>query len=279
MGSINLDMIIQTKELPRAGETVAGGVFSTLPGGKGANVAVAAARLGPDVSLLAAIGDDSFSNDALISLKNVGVDLSRLTTIKGSPTGVAFINVSQTGENQIAVASGANNALTPAHLAPIKADALITQFEISLATIKAAVEPFEGLTVINASPVTDGLEALLPHADVIIVNEGEYKAYQSVLAGYKGLIAMTLGARGAQLIMGSQIIAACAPPPVTVIDSTGAGDAFAAALTVALIEGQAYQDALDFACAVGALTTTQLGTQSASPSRADVDQILGRPPA
>lgn len=274
LGSVNLDMIIQTKTLPRAGETIAQGRFESLPGGKGANVALAAQKLGADVELRATVGADDYAAQALKFLKMGGVDLGHLVEIDGSHTGLAFINVADGGENQIAVASGANDLFRPEHLSPIHADGIVTQFEIPLATIEAAIKGFDGFVAINASPVVEGLETLLPNASLIIVNEGEYEAYQEVLSDYKGLLAITLGSKGAKFLKAGNILAEAQPPKVEVVDTTGAGDSFAAALTVALMEGQSPQKALEFACSVGALTTTKLGTQAATPSRAEVDVIL-----
>lgn len=274
LGSVNLDMVIQTKTLPRAGETVAQGKFQALPGGKGANVALAAQLLGATVKLRAAAGNDDYADQALQFLKKGGVDLSGLVKIEGSHTGLAFINVADDGENQIAVASGANDEFKASHLTPIIADGIITQFEIPIETILAAIESFEGFVAINASPVVEGLESLLPHASLIIVNEGEYAAYKQALDGYEGLLAITLGSKGATLLQGGKRLAEAAPPKVNVVDTTGAGDSFAAALTVALMEGQTPEHALQFACTVGALTTTKLGTQAATPSRAEVASAL-----
>ena len=274
LGSVNLDMIIQTKTLPRAGETIAQGRFESLPGGKGANVALAAQRLGAQVALRAAVGKDDYAAQALKFLKSGDVDLSGLVEIEDSHTGLAFINVADDGENQIAVASGANDAFKPAHLTPIQADGIVTQFEIPIETIEAAITGFDGFVAINASPVVEGLEKLLPHASLIIVNEGENEAYKQALAGYEGLLAITLGSKGAKLLKGGKIIAEAVPPKVDVVDTTGAGDSFAAALTVALMEGQTPEKALQLACTVGALTTTKLGTQAATPTRAEVDATL-----
>lgn len=274
LGSVNLDMIIQTKTLPRAGETVAQGRFESLPGGKGANVALAAQKLGAEVELRAAVGDDDYAVQALRFLKEGGVNLSKLVEVKDSHTGLAFINVADDGENQIAVASGANDKFDPAHLSPIMADGIITQFEIPLETIEAAIKGFDGFVAINASPVVEGLKRLLPSASLIIVNEGEYAAYETALKGYEGLLAITLGAKGAKLLQKGEILAEATPPKVEVVDTTGAGDSFAAALTVALMEKQSPQAALQFACTVGALTATKLGTQAATPSRSEVDAIL-----
>lgn len=274
LGSVNLDMIIQTKTLPRTGETVAQGRFESLPGGKGANVALAAQRLGAEVELRAALGADDYAAQALALLKASGVSLSGLIEITDSHTGLAFINVADDGKNQIAVASGANAMFEPAHLTPIKADGIITQFEIPLETIEAAIKAFEGFVAINASPVVEGLERLLPHASLIIVNEGEYEAYREALNGFEGLLAITLGSKGAKLLKAGEVISEGVPPQVEVVDTTGAGDSFATALTLALMEGQSPERALQFACTVGALTTTKLGTQAATPNRAEVEANL-----
>ena len=274
LGSVNLDMIIQTKSLPRAGETIGKGSFQSLPGGKGANVALAAQRLGADVELRAAVGDDDYAVQALRFLKKEGVDFTRLVSVKDSHTGLAFINVADDGENQIAVASGANDKFMAGHISPITADGIITQFEIPLETIEAAINGFNGFVAINASPVVGGLERLLPYVSLIIVNEGEYAAYKEALEGYEGMIAITLGAKGAKLLRAGKIIAEAKPPKVDVVDTTGAGDSFAAALSVALMEGQSPEKALHFAVTVGALTTTKLGTQTATPTRAEVEFSL-----
>jgi len=273
LGSINLDLICHVKTLPKAGETVTGGRYSALPGGKGANVAVAAKRLGAETEIMAAVGEDDYAEQALVNLAAEGVYLDAVRRVDAH-TGLAFITVSEDGENQIAVASGANAAYAPADVPKLCSDVLITQFEIPVAVIESALEGYEGFVAVNASPVRDDVADVLARADLIIVNEGEAAHYD--LSERAGLIAVTLGSKGAELRKGGKVIAAATPPKVEVVDTTGAGDAFAAALTVALAEGQSEADALEFACTVGALTTTRLGTQTASPARAEVDKLLGR---
>ena len=278
LGSINLDLIVQVKTLPKAGETVTGGRYSSLPGGKGANVAVAAKRLGAETEIIAAVGEDDYAAQALVNLETEGVYLDAVKRVNAH-TGLAFITVSEDGENQIAVASGANAAFSPKDIPKLCSDVLITQFEIPVAVIEAALEGYKGFVAVNASPVIGGVEAILSRADLIIVNEGEAQIYQEKyydLSEHSGLVAITLGAKGAELRRGGKTIASAMPPKVDVVDTTGAGDAFAAALTVALAEGQSEIEALEFACAVGALTTTKLGTQTASPTREEVDKLLGR---
>jgi len=273
LGSVNLDLIVQVDALPKAGETVTGGTYTALPGGKGANVAVAARRLGAETEIMAAVGDDDYAAQALVNLEKEGVYLDAVRRVDAH-TGLAFITVSEDGENQIAVASGANAAYAPKDVPKLCSDVLITQFEIPTAVIEAALNSYEGFVAVNASPVCSGVDAILNRADLIIVNEGEANAYD--LKDHAGLVAVTLGSKGAELRKGGKIIASATPPKVEVVDTTGAGDAFAAALTVALAEKQSEAEALEFACAVGALTTTKLGTQTASPTRAEVDAILGR---
>ncbi len=275
LGSVNLDLIIQTERLPKAGETVTQGKYTALPGGKGANVALAAQRLGAEVELRSAVGEDDYAVQALRFLKEAGVNLEHLIRLKDSHTGLAFINVAVDGENQIAVASGANAAFTPMMLTPITTHGIITQFEIPIETIEAALKGYDGFVSINASPVLPGLERLTDRANLIIVNAGEYEAYEDVLENYGELLAITLGAGGAKLLKNGEVVARAMPPQVEVLDTTGAGDAFAAALTVELMKGLKPQKALEFACAVGALTVTKLGTQSAAPYRKDVEAVLG----
>lgn len=276
IGSVNLDLVIQTKSLPKAGETVTGGQYYSLAGGKGANTAVAAQRLGANVSLIACVGEDANADLALQVMKNENVDLSHVNRLEGRHTGVAFINVSEDGENQIAVASGANMALGKQHLPNINADAIITQLEIPQTTILEAISNTDCFVCLNASPVLPGLPHLLKKTNLLIVNEEEHAAYKSELEGFSGLIAMTLGGSGARLYKDGLEVARAIPPRVSVIDTTGAGDSFAAALTVALLENQPYENALAFACTVGTLTTTKMGTQSASPYREEVDAFMSR---
>lgn len=271
LGSVNLDMIIQTARLPKAGETIGGGNFSTSPGGKGANIALAAKRLGANTELRAAVGNDEYAEQALANLRAEGVDLGRLIIKDNHPTGLAFINVSDDGENQIAVAAGANGAFSPGDLTTIKADALVTQFEIPEDTVLTAIKNFDGLTCLNASPVIADLRPFLPHVDVLIVNTIEVEYYSGPLSGFKGLIAETRGADGAALFKDGKEIAAARPPVVQAVDTTGAGDCFAAALTVALSEKQDFENALKFAVKTASVSTTALGAQAASPRRSQVD--------
>ena len=175
------------------------------------------------------------------------------------------ISVASSGENQISVASGANAKLSSEHLPKLCSDYLITQFEIPLETIRAAILDYAGFVAVNASPIFPDAQDILERADVIIVNQIEADAYD--FSDVKGLVAITLGSQGAELWQGGELIARATPPKVDVVDTTGAGDAFAAGLVVALAEGQPKHDALKFACAVGCLLYTSPSPRDRTRSR------------
>lgn len=271
LGSINLDLVATTARLPVPGETVTGATFARHPGGKGANQALAAQRLGASVRLIGRVGNDAMAAEALALLRVGGVDLTAVSVDPAEPTGVALIAVDATGENLIIVAPGANARLLPDDVPPIAGDALIAQLELPVETIVAAVARFIGFVTLNLAPARPLPEELLRRADLIVVNETEAAFYGAALNACPGMIAVTLGARGAKLLRMGKVLTEAAPPAVTAIDATGAGDAFVAALTVALMEGQAPEVALNFACAAGALAATKAGAQPSLPLRADVD--------
>jgi ribokinase len=274
VGSVNLDLVATAAKLPSPGETVTGAVLGRHPGGKGANQALAARRLGADVSLVARVGADAMADEALALLDVDGVDLSRCQVDPALPTGVALIAVSADGENQIVVASGANGGFTPDRLEGAIEGALICQLELPIATVERAAALAEGFVCLNLAPAADVPESLLARADLIVVNEGEAAFYDGRLKAAGGLIAITLGSRGAQLWRGEDLLATAAPPKVQVVDTTGAGDAFVAALTVALLEGREPDAALAFACAAGALAATRPGAQPSLPRRRELEALL-----
>ena len=274
LGSINLDLVASGASLPAAGETVTGAVLGRHPGGKGANQALAARRLGVEVALYGRTGRDSMADEALALLKAEGADLSGVATDPDHPTGVALIAVSPEGENQISVCSGANAVVGQPK--EIKADALILQLEIPIPVVVRAAAAFDGFVAVNLAPAAEVPATLLRRADLLIVNETEAAFYGPALHLSGGLIALTLGARGAELWKAGERVAVAAPPRIAVRDSTGAGDVFVAALTVALAEGQVPGVALQFACAAGALATTRAGAQPSAPTRAEVDMMIGK---
>jgi ribokinase len=277
IGSINLDIVASGAPLPRAGETVTGASLAYHPGGKGANQALAARRLGADVAMFGAVGDDGAAHQALALLRAGGVDLAGVRICAGVPTGVALIAVNPEGENQIVVAAGANGEVTfDGQLRP--ADATICQLEIPIATIEALAANIKGFFAINLAPVHRVSKALLHRADLVIVNDGEAEAYGDELADLPGLLVVTLGAEGAVMYLGGGQSVWAKPPIVTPVDTTGAGDTFVAALVVALMEGQTYQDAMDFACASGAAATLTAGAQPSLPDRATILALMGTKP-
>jgi ribokinase len=250
VGSVNLDLSATAGRLPAPGETITGATLSRFPGGKGANQALAARRLGADVKLVACVGDDAAAVEALAMLREGGVDLSRVQVLEDSQTGVALICVEPTGENQIVVAPGANVQMDPATLMLDSADALICQLEIPVDVIARAADEFRGFFCANLAPAKEIDAAVLQRADLVVVNETEAEWYGNTLEACGGLIAITCGSRGASLRQGGALIAEAVPPVVTAVDTVGAGDAFTAALTVALVEGDDPLKALRFACAL-----------------------------
>ena len=272
IGSVNLDLSASVARLPAPGETVTGARLSRFPGGKGANQALAARRLGAEVRLIACIGDDAAADEALALLREDGVDLADVEVIPDEATGIALISVSAAGENQIVVAPGANAAMTPATLPELAGDGLICQLEIPGDVIASAAERFEGFFCANLAPAKEIDVSVLQRADLVVVNETEAAWYGDTLAACGGLVATTFGARGAALRRGERVLAEAAPPIVNAIDTVGAGDTFTAALTVALVEGQSPEDALRFACAAGAIATTRAGAQPSLPTRVEVSR-------
>lgn len=274
VGSVNLDIVAAAPRLPVAGETVTDAELNRYPGGKGANQALAAKRLGAQVALIARVGDDAAAEEALTLLHAEGVDLSQCLTVDGAVTGTALIAVDPSGENQIVVAPGANRCFEPSSLPMLSSDALLCQLEVPLATIAAAAESFDGFFCINVAPAQAVPIEILRRADLLVMNETEAAFFGAVIDECDGMVALTYGARGAELRQGGRKMAEASPPQVTSIDATGAGDTFTAALTVALLEGQQVQQALSFACAAGASATTKRGAQPSFPNRQDVETLL-----
>ena len=274
IGSVNLDIVASADRLPAPGETVTGAELNHYPGGKGANQALAAARLGADVSMVGKVGQDSAADEALVLLREGGVDLTNCTSTPDVPTGVALISVAKSGENQIVVAPGANRALTAESLTIPAADALLCQLEVPTDTIAHAAQNFDGFFCVNLAPARQVDVTVLQRADLVIVNETEAAWYGDSLNACPGMIATTFGAAGAVLSKGGEDLARTKPPRVEAVDTTAAGDTFCAALTVALVEGQSPEDALSFACAAGAVTATGMGAQPSLPTREQVLALL-----
>jgi ribokinase len=266
VGSANVDLVARCARLPRPGETVTGAVFERIPGGKGANQAVAAARLGARASFVGRIGTDDL---VLRSLEAEGVDVTRVRRDDGE-SGVALILVDAEGENVIAVAPGANARLTAGDVTVEDAEAVLCQLEIPGEAVEAAAAQATGLFCLNAAPAGPVPLAALRRADVVVVNRYELDA----LPETPRLVALTLGAEGAVLLEDGAEVARAAPPRVTAVDGTAAGDAFCAALLVSLLEGRDRLEALRRACAAGALAASRPGAQPSLPTAAELDEIL-----
>jgi ribokinase len=235
-----------------------------VPGGKGANQAVACARLGADVTMMAAVGRDADAADALAGLRAAGVDV--VLHESDQPTGVALIQVDAAGETTISVAPGANATLGAVELPPH--DAVLCQLEVPDEAVLSAWEACAGLFCLNAAPA----RPIAVDADLTVVNRHELDA----LVRRDGLVALTLGAEGAVLLDDGEEIARATPPAVEAVDGTAAGDAFSACLLVSLLEERSHGEALRRACAAGALAASRFGAQPSLPTAVEVDGILAQ---
>ena len=264
VGSVNLDLVVRGERLPLPGETVTGASFSRGPGGKGANQAVAAARLGAEVTMVGCVGNDGFADEALAGLREAGVGEGWIT--RDAPTGVALITVDGEGETTIVVALGANAHLRPEDVDVAGADGVLCQQEIAAETVARAAE-LAPRFFLNAAPARSGAP---PAAELTVVNRLELEA----LGERSGLVCLTLGAEGAILLEDGAEIARAEPPLIHAIDGTGAGDAFTACLVVSLLEGRDREESLRRACIAGALAASRPGAQSSFPTAEEVDALL-----
>ncbi|MGM7644537.1 ribokinase [Nocardia sp. JW2] len=280
LGSVNIDLVTTTTHRPAPGETVLGSGFATVPGGKGANQAIAAARSGARVRFLGAVGDDAFGATLRATLDGAGIDTTLLRTVPG-PSGVATIVVDGDGENSIIVVAGANGRmtdLTEAELAAIAAaDILLCQLEIPLETVTAAAHhagSASTLVALNPSPVQPLPARLWADVDLAIVNSLEYEQFSSTLRPVAHVV-RTLGADGA-VYRGSGTDLMAGGRSVDVVDTTGAGDAFTGALVATWSQGAVA--ALNWANTAGALATTRLGASAAIPGREQIAAALAEDP-
>lgn len=287
IGSANMDMVIGTDHFPVPGETIIGGDFSLIPGGKGANQAVAAARLGGDVCFITQLGKDIFGDQNLENFKREGIDTSFIKQNPNQPTGVALITVDKSGENTIIVAPGANHTLSVAEISSAsnafqQADIVLVQLEVPVPIVVEACQKAYGLgkrVILNPAPAMDLPESLFRFLYLIVPNEteaefltgikviGEASAYQAASRlrnmGVQRII-ITMGALGAFLFTDSfqGIIPTTA---VEAIDTTAAGDTFCGALAVALGSGKNIQDAVVFALKAATLSVQRFGAQTSIP--------------
>jgi len=292
VGSINMDLVVRAPRHPLPGETLLGSDFQTFPGGKGANQAVAAARLGAEVKMVGRVGQDAFGDQLLSGMRSDGVDVSEVHYLPGQATGVALITLDQGGQNTIVAASGANMSLTRADVLAVEdcfrgASVLLTQLEVPLEAVQASLELAKKhglLTVLNPAPARELPVSTLRLVDYLIPNESELSllaggiADQNVAAqtlhdqGVENLI-VTLGGDGVRVELsdGGYKLPAY---KVNVLDTVAAGDAFAGAFCAALSEGKPVEEAVRWANAAGALAVTRPGAQPSLPNRKELEQFI-----
>ena len=270
VGSINADLVVQMPSLPGRGETVRSSEPLWFPGGKGANQAVAAARMGGQVTMYGAVGQDAPGEMCLVSLLESGVDISAIAKVS-SATSTALVMVEHSGENQIVVTDGANQHVTFDPAAVAQADAVIVQFEIPEDVLIQAGKSSTGIFCVNAAPVREMSKELAELIDVLIVNEIEFTQLGKPSGG---LVIVTAGANEVIAYQDGEIVAKCTPPKVAAIDTVGAGDTFVGAFIVAFASGADVSTSLHRACAASALSTLKLGAQSGMPTASQVEAFL-----
>lgn len=292
VGSINVDLVVAAPRLPGPGETVVGGEFAVHHGGKGANQAVAAARAGAIVRLVAAVGEDGFGTDALAALAAEQLDLGGIRRVPG-PTGVALIAVDASGQNQIAVAPGANAALAPAdveELDLVGVDCLVTGLEVPMPTVSAALARAAAAgvaTILNVAPAEPLGDELLRRGAILVLNDAELVASTgrvgsgalAALAGRSsGPIVVTHGAAGATMTDVTGSVDVPGIPTAEVVDTTGAGDALIGAMAAWLANGATLHEAVRAGVAAGSLSVGVAGAREGMATEAEIRGLLDRPP-
>lgn len=272
VGSINADLVVQMPKLPGRGETVSSGEPAWFPGGKGANQAVAAARMGGNVSMFGAIGADEPGQMCLSALKQSGVNVDAVVKVS-SPTSTALVMVEHSGENQIVVADGANQYASFDAAQISAADAVIVQFEIPESVIVEVGKAAKGIFCVNAAPVRELSDELAGLIDVLIVNEHEFAQLGEPKSG---LVIVTAGSKEVVAYQNGEVVAKSQPPKVEALDTVGAGDTFVGAFVVAYASGKTIPDSLDLACAASALSTLKLGAQSGMPTASEVNEFFNK---
>jgi len=278
VGSVNLDLVARLPRLPAAGETLTATAFSRVPGGKGANQALAARRLGAQVRLVAAVGSDDVAREALVLVRAAGVDTDAVRTVSDTGTGLALIEVDEAGETTIVVVPGANARLAVSPTDLVGADAVLTVLEVPDAAVVAAAEhtPAGAFFALNAAPARPVRDVVLRRADLVVVNDAEYAAVEGLERA--GCVAVTHGSAGATLLRRDVQVASAPAPAVDAVDATAAGDAFCAALVLAMLAGADDETALRTGCAAGGLAVSRHGAQTSLPTAAEVAEMLARMP-
>jgi ribokinase len=302
VGSINVDLVIRGERLPAPGETVTGGTFERHQGGKGGNQAVAAARLGRPTAFIGAVGDDPFGEEAKAALAAEGVDVSGLQSVRGAATGVALILVDASGENLITVASGANALLTPnavrealGGLGSLDGDVILVSREVPSVTVLEALRVGRvagARTVLNPAPAVALDPGELALTDVLTPNHGELVTCVAALdagdgrdseaglsrlllaAGVVEAVVVTRGAGGALLVRATGTATAFSALPVSVVDTTGAGDAFAGALAAGLAAALSIEEAVRRAVVAAGLSTRFPGAREGMPRSMDLEAAV-----
>ena len=300
VGSLNMDLVIRSPHIPQPGETIIGSDFQTIPGGKGANQAVAAARLGGEVSMVGRVGADAFADELLVNLSSSGVDTKYVRRDENAATGVALIVVDDAGENIIVVASGANMQVDETDVMTAEqvissSDVLLLQLEVPLPVVTRAAQIAQdhGVTVIlNPAPARELSKGLLELVDILVPNESETAlltgldvrsqadletAATTLLDSGVGSDVITLGKRGAYLA-GTEHQAENFPAfPIQPVDTTAAGDAFMAGLAVNYSAGGSLPEAIRWGNAAGALAALKFGAQTSLPTKDEILQLIQRP--
>ncbi|MUG64821.1 ribokinase [Paenibacillus campinasensis] len=286
VGSSSMDLVVTSSKRPGAGETVLGDSFKTVPGGKGANQAVACARLGAEVSMIGCVGDDHFGQAILQNFRDNGVSVKHVEPVTGMESGTAHIVLAE-GDNSIVVVKAANDCVTPAYIEKTEdvikqSDMVLVQHEIpeeSVAYVSALCAKHGVLLILNPAPARPVPEAVLEQATYITPNEHEASILfggaplEESLRRYPNKLLITEGKRGVRYYDGTKEVV-IPGYEVEVVDTTGAGDTFNGALAVALAEGKSLADSLKFANRAASLSVTKFGAQGGMPTRSLVEESL-----
>jgi len=298
VGSSNMDLVVKSQRIPAVGETILRGDFIMVPGGKGANQAVAAAKLGADVSFVARLGRDIFAAHSFANFKEVGVNTKYVLETDDAPSGVALIMVDEKGNNSIVVAPGANARLTPEDVESARDDiatsgAVVAQLEVPIETVEAAARLAESLSVpfvLDPAPACELSAELLARVSVLTPNESEAqlltgievtdetsarKGCEALLSRGVGKVILTMGSQG-YLLADADSAEFVASHKMDAVDSTAAGDAFTGSLAVGIARGKTLADAAAYANCVAALSVTRMGAQPSMPTLEEVVEFMSR---